>query len=146
MSGGGIRWFDDSKATNPHAAAASLASFENVVWVVGGLLKGVDVTSIVERFKSNIRGAVVIGLDQQPVLDAFAKVAPELPVFSVIPGTQKSADDARRVMLGAAEAAKTWALEGDVVLLAPAAASMDQFVDYADRGAAFAEAARTVNR
>ena len=143
---GGIRWFDDSKATNPHAAAASLASFENVVWVVGGLLKGVDVTSIVERFKSNIRGAVVIGLDQQPVLDAFAKVAPELPVFSVIPGTQKSADDARRVMLGAAEAAKTWALEGDVVLLAPAAASMDQFVDYADRGAAFAEAARTVNR
>ena len=142
---GGIRWFDDSKATNPHAAAASLASFDNVVWVVGGLLKGVDVTPMIQRFKSKIRGAVVIGVDQQPVLEAFAKAAPAVPVFAVAPGLEKSADDARRVMLAAAEAARDWATEGDVVLLAPAAASMDQFVDYADRGKAFALAAKAVN-
>ncbi|MEY4367311.1 MAG: hypothetical protein RLZ28_726 [Actinomycetota bacterium] len=143
---GGIRWFDDSKATNPHAAAASLASFESVVWVFGGLLKGVDVTSLIKRFKAKLRAAVVIGLDQQPVLDALAKAAPELPVVAVPAGAEKSADDANRVMLAAAEAAKAWAVEGDVVLLAPTAASMDQFVDYADRGRAFADAARQVNR
>ena len=142
---GGIRWFDDSKATNPHAAAASLSSFDNVVWVVGGLLKGVDVTPMIQRFKSKIRGAIVIGVDQQPVLEAFAKAAPAVPVFAVAPGLEKSADDARRVMLAAAEAARDWATEGDVVLLAPAAASMDQFVDYADRGKAFAVAAKAVN-
>ena len=143
---GGIRWFDDSKATNPHAAAASLASFESVVWVLGGLLKGVDVTSIIKRFRAKLRAAVVIGLDQQPVLEALAKVAPDLRVFAVPAGAEKSADDANRVMLAAAEAAKAWAVEGDVVLLAPAAASMDQFLDYADRGRAFADAAREVNR
>ena len=142
---GGIRWFDDSKATNPHAAAASLASFEKVVWVVGGLLKGVDLTALVKRFKGKLRGAIVIGVDQQPVLDAFAAVAPEVPVVAVPAGAEKSTDDARRVMRAVATQAASWAIESDVVLLAPAAASMDQFVDYADRGEAFAEAAHWVN-
>ena len=143
---GGIRWFDDSKATNPHAAAASLASFDKVVWVLGGLLKGVDVTPLVERFKSKLRGAIVIGVDQQPVLDAFAKVAAEVPLLAIAPGEAKSAEDAERVMREVASQAKAWALDADVVLLAPAAASMDQFVDYADRGEAFAAAAKWVNQ
>ena len=143
---GGIRWFDDSKATNPHAAAASLASFDSVIWVVGGLLKGVDIKPLVKRFKSKIRGAIVIGFDQQPVLDAFAEVAAELPILAVEPGQEKSAEDASRIMRAVAAQAREWAVEGDVVLLAPAAASMDQFVDYADRGLAFAEATKWVNR
>jgi|GEM_PF-3942 len=143
---GGIRWFDDSKATNPHAAAASLASFENVVWVLGGLLKGVDLTPLVERFKGKLRGAIVIGVDQQPVLDAFAAVAPLVPVLAVEPGAVKSEQDAERVMQTVATQAKSWAVEGDVVLLAPAAASMDQFADYAHRGKVFAKAAAWVNR
>ena len=46
---GGIRWVDDSKATNPHAADASLRAFGSVVWIVGGLLKGVDVDALVAR-------------------------------------------------------------------------------------------------
>ncbi len=143
---GGIRWFDDSKATNPHAAAASLASFDNVIWVVGGLLKGVDIQPLVQRFKSKLRGAIVIGVDQQPVLEAFASAAPNLPILAIDAGSEKSAENATRVMREAASQAQDWAIEGDVVLLAPAAASMDQFVDYADRGQAFAEAAKWVNR
>ncbi|MEO0023896.1 MAG: hypothetical protein RL196_337 [Actinomycetota bacterium] len=142
---GGIRWFDDSKATNPHAAAASLASFEKVVWVVGGLLKGVDVTALVKRFKGNLRGAIVIGVDQQPVLEAFAAAAPEVPIVAIASGAEKSSSDAQRVMRAVATQAAAWAESGDVVLLAPAAASMDQFVDYADRGQAFADAANWVN-
>ena len=142
---GGIRWFDDSKATNPHAAAASLASFESVIWVVGGLLKGVDIRPLVKRFKAKLRGAIVIGIDQQPVLDAFAAEAPSLPLLAVAPGSEKSSDDAARVMRAVAIQAHAWAQSGDVVLLAPAAASMDQFVDYADRGAAFSEATKWVN-
>jgi UDP-N-acetylmuramoylalanine--D-glutamate ligase len=142
---GGIRWFDDSKATNPHAAAASLASFESVIWVVGGLLKGVDIRPLVKRFKAKLRGAIVIRIDQQPVLDAFAAEAPSLPLLAVAPGSEKSSDDAARVMRAVAIQAHAWAQSGDVVLLAPAAASMDQFVDYADRGTAFSEATKWVN-
>jgi len=142
---GGIRWFDDSKATNPHAAAASLASFESVVWVVGGLLKGVDIAPLVKRFKNKLRAAIVIGVDQQPVVDAFVAEAPEVAVAVVSPAASKSHADAARVMREAAEQAAAFAVEGDVVLLAPAAASMDQFVDYADRGSLFAAAAKEVN-
>ena len=142
---GGIRWFDDSKATNPHAAAASLASFESVIWVVGGLLKGVDIGPLVQRFKSKLKGAIVVGIDQQPVLDAIARFAPELPVLAVPAGSEKSAEQATAVMRAVASQAHSWAKPGDVVLLAPAAASMDQFVDYADRGTRFADAAKWVN-
>ena len=143
---GEVRWFDDSKATNPHAAAASLASFESVVWVLGGLLKGVDIAPLVKRFKSKLRGAIVIGVDQQPVLDAFAAAAPDVPILAVQSSAEKSAENAVAVMRAVASQAQEWASPGDVVLLAPAAASMDQFVDYADRGNTFAEAARWVNR
>ena len=131
---GGIRWIDDSKATNPHAANASLASFERVVWIVGGLLKGVDISDLVERHKSSLAAAIVIGADRIAVLEALAAKAPEVPVEEIASGT------GAEVMQAAVAAAAQFAVEGDVVLLAPAAASMDQFKDYADRGASFAQA------
>ena len=59
----GIRWIDDSKATNPHATAASLNSFESVIWVVGGLLKGVDIGELVSRYENRLKAAIVIGAD-----------------------------------------------------------------------------------
>lgn len=127
----GIRWFDDSKATNPHAAAASLSSFEKVVWVVGGLLKGVDLKPLVERFAGRLRAAIVIGADRSAVLEALAAGAPNVPVAEI---------DGENIMKDAVARAKEFAREGDVVLLAPAAASMDQFKDYADRGSQFAAA------
>lgn len=130
----GITWIDDSKATNPHAAAASLNSFENIVWIVGGLLKGVDIAPLVERFASRLRGAVVIGEDRQPVLEALRLHAPEVPVIEV------AVDENAQVMPQAVAGAAALAQEGDVVLLAPSSASMDQFKDYADRGARFSTA------
>lgn len=133
----GIRWIDDSKATNPHAANASLASFERVVWIVGGLLKGVDISSLIERHKSSLAAAIVIGADRAAVLEALADKAPGVPVTEIASGEGAS------VMQAAVQAAADYAVDGDVVLLAPAAASMDQFKDYADRGNRFAEAVRS---
>jgi UDP-N-acetylmuramoylalanine--D-glutamate ligase len=131
-----VLWVDDSKATNPHAANASLSSFPSVVWLVGGLLKGVDVGPLVEAHAGRLRGAVVIGVDRADVLAAFARHAPDVPLFEV--------DEAEtgRVMPEAVRLAAAVARAGDVVLLAPAAASMDQFRDYADRGESFAAAVR----
>ena len=129
----GIRWIDDSKATNPHAAAAALASFESVIWVVGGLLKGVDISPLVEKYANRIKLAIIIGEDRVQVVEAFQTKAPSIPFVEI-------ADSKELVMTKTIEVAKSKAVAGDVVLLAPAAASMDQFVDYADRGNAFAKA------
>jgi UDP-N-acetylmuramoylalanine--D-glutamate ligase len=131
----GIDWVDDSKATNPHAAAAALSSFDSVVWVVGGLLKGVDISDLVTRYSPKLKAAIVIGVDRLPVLEALAKHSPNTQVHEVIA-------DASDVMTQVVRKAKDVAASGDVVLLAPAAASMDQFKDYAHRGKLFAEAVR----
>jgi UDP-N-acetylmuramoylalanine--D-glutamate ligase len=133
---GGVLWVDDSKATNSHAAAASLAAFESVVWIVGGLLKGTDIAPLVQRHADRLRGVVVIGVERQPVVESFARHAPSVPVFEV------NATETGGVMPEAVRLAASVARAGDVVLLAPAAASMDQFADYADRGRRFAEAVR----
>ncbi|MCU1558260.1 MAG: UDP-N-acetylmuramoyl-L-alanyl-D-glutamate synthetase [Microbacteriaceae bacterium] len=130
----GVRWVDDSKATNPHAAQASLSSFDSVIWVVGGLLKGVDVNGLVAANVSRLRGVVIIGLDRQLLVEAFGRHAPELPLFEV------STADTKEVMPMAVRWSAGVARSGDTVLLAPAAASMDQFADYADRGNRFATA------
>ena len=128
---GGVRWIDDSKATNPHAADASLTAYGPVVWIVGGLLKGVDVDELVARHAERLRAAVVIGVDREPLLAAFRRHAPALPVVEVVAGETDA------VMPEAVALAASLAHEGDTVLLAPAAASMDQFSDYADRGRRF---------
>lgn len=131
---GQIRFIDDSKATNPHAAAASLNSFESIVWIVGGLLKGVDITDLVAKYAKRIKAAIVIGSDRQLVLDALASSAPGVKVLEIT--------NQENVMHDAVAAAIKVAERDDVVLLAPAAASMDQFKDYADRGNQFADQVR----
>ena len=136
---GGVLWFDDSKATNAHAASASLSSFESVIWIVGGLLKGVEIAPLVEAHKDRLKAAVVIGIDRVEVLSALEQFAPECSVFEV------SQADNTKVMLQAVEKANSFAEAGDVVLLAPAAASMDQFKDYEDRGNQFGAAVRGIN-
>ncbi|QNE46627.1 UDP-N-acetylmuramoyl-L-alanine--D-glutamate ligase [Glaciihabitans sp. INWT7] len=132
----GIRWVNDSKATNPHAAQAALESFDSVVWVVGGLLKGVDVTELVSANRARLRAVVLIGADRSALRDAFLRHAPSLPVFEV------DTADTKEVMPTVVRLAVAVARPGDTVLLAPAAASMDQFTDYADRGNRFADAVR----
>ncbi|MBX0298836.1 UDP-N-acetylmuramoyl-L-alanine--D-glutamate ligase [Cryobacterium sp. 1639] len=130
----GVSWVDDSKATNPHAADASLAAYDSVVWLVGGLLKGVDIDALVAKHVGRLRGAVVIGVERNEVLASFRRHAPALRVFEI------DSDDTGEVMPTAVSLAAALAEAGDVVLLAPAAASMDQFASYAERGAKFAAA------
>jgi UDP-N-acetylmuramoylalanine--D-glutamate ligase len=134
----GIRWIDDSKATNPHAADASLASFESVVWIVGGLLKGVDISGLVKKYRGKLTAAIVVGKDRVAVTEALAQHAAGVPVIEIF------AEVGQAVMDEAVAAAASVAKGQDVVLLAPAAASMDQFKDYADRGNSFARAARAL--
>lgn len=130
-----VRYIDDSKATNPHAAAASLAAFEHVVWVAGGLLKGADVDDIVAEHAGRLRGVILLGADRARIAEALARHAPEVPVIDA--GTEQTG-----VMDRVVGAAATLAQPGDVVLLAPAGASMDMFADYGERGDAFAAAVR----
>ncbi|WP_375498172.1 UDP-N-acetylmuramoyl-L-alanine--D-glutamate ligase [uncultured Jatrophihabitans sp.] len=133
----GIEWVDDSKATNPHAAAASLAAYERIVWIAGGQLKGVDVAPLVAAGAERLVGAVLLGQDRELVRSALARHAPEIPVIVV-----DSTDDG--AMTAVVRAAAQLAHPGDTVLLAPAAASYDMFTGYGARGDAFAEAARAL--
>lgn len=133
---GDLVWIDDSKATNPHAAAASLRAFDSVVWIVGGLFKGIDVDALVRAHVARLSAAVLIGVDREELRAAFQRHAPGLPVFEV------DEADTGEVMPTAVRLSAAAAQPGDVVLLAPAAASMDQFADYGDRGRRFAEAVR----
>jgi UDP-N-acetylmuramoylalanine--D-glutamate ligase len=132
----GIRWVNDSKATNAHAARASLESFDSLVWIVGGLLKGTSIDALVASAVPRLRGAIVIGNDRAAIVESLARHAPELPVFEVV------TPDTNEVMPTAVQLAASIAVNGDTVLLAPAAASMDQFRNYADRGALFVRAVR----
>jgi UDP-N-acetylmuramoylalanine--D-glutamate ligase len=160
----GIRYVDDSKATNPHAAEASIMAYPRVVWVAGGLLKGASLDAEVARVASRLVGAVLIGQDRQEVAEALSRHAPDVPVVQVVTGEDADmnatavvpdaevTDDSggenlgTRVMTAAVAAARDLATPGDTVLLAPAGASFDQFKGYADRGDAFAAAVRAARR
>ncbi|WP_030528155.1 UDP-N-acetylmuramoyl-L-alanine--D-glutamate ligase [Phycicoccus jejuensis] len=131
----GVRWVDDSKATNPHAAQASLAAFEHVVWVAGGLLKGADVDGLVAAVADRLRGVVLLGRDRSAISEALARHAPDVPVVDVAQTDTGAMDTV-------VEHALDLARPGDVVLLAPAAASMDMFANYGARGDAFTAAVR----
>ncbi len=126
----GVRYIDDSKATNAHAAAGSLSSFESVVWLVGGLLKGVDISPLLKTYGGKLKAAVLIGADTSELERLFSEHLPSLPL-RVLTGEPMSQ---------AVKVAAELASAGDTVLLAPAAASMDQYRDYADRGQQFQQA------
>ncbi|MFE6842553.1 UDP-N-acetylmuramoyl-L-alanine--D-glutamate ligase [Streptomyces sp. NPDC057686] len=131
----GVTYIDDSKATNTHAAEASLAAFEPVVWIAGGLAKGATFDELVQKSAKRLRGAVLIGADRALIAEALARHAPEVPVVD-LERTDTGA------MLAAVREAARLAEPGDTVLLAPACASMDMFANYNKRGDAFADAVR----
>lgn len=129
----GVRYIDDSKATNPHAAAASLRAFESVVWIAGGQAKGTTFDDLVLTYADRLRGVVLIGIDRHVIADALARHAPEVPVFLVESGETGAMEQA-------VTRAASLASPGDVVLLAPGCASKDMYTDYGARGDAFAAA------
>lgn len=136
----GVRYVDDSKATNVHAAATSLAAYESVVWVAGGLAKGATFDDLVAAHGARLRGAVLLGQDRGLIADALARHATDVPVVTV------AGRDTERVQLMAdvVRQASLLARPGDTVLLAPACASWDQFADYTERGRLFADAVRAL--
>ncbi|MYS05276.1 UDP-N-acetylmuramoyl-L-alanine--D-glutamate ligase [Streptomyces sp. SID6041] len=134
---GGIAYVDDSKATNTHAAEASLAAYDPIVWIAGGLAKGATFDELVQKSAHRLRGAVLIGADRALIREALARHAPEVPVVD-LDRTDTGA------MSEAVREATRLARAGDTVLLAPACASMDMFTNYNKRGEAFADAVRAL--
>ena len=141
----GIAWIDDSKATNPHATAASLMSHLSVVWIAGGLAKGADMESLIQRCAPRIKAAILIGEDRGLIETALIKFAPTVPRILIdAPSDYTRGGESNSLMEQVVSAASKHAESGDAVLLAPACASMDQFISYADRGDRFAAAVRKV--
>jgi UDP-N-acetylmuramoylalanine--D-glutamate ligase len=152
----GVLWVNDSKATNPHAAAASLATFSNVVWIAGGLSKGVTYDDLIREHVQRLKAVVLIGSDTSALSEALQRHAPDVPV--IIPDAGETEDvqtaaaagavpsgtsmPGNTVMASAVASAAQIAESGDTVLMAPAAASMDQFSSYAHRGDTFIKAVR----
>jgi UDP-N-acetylmuramoylalanine--D-glutamate ligase len=132
----GVRYVDDSKATNPHAALASLQAYDPVVWVAGGLAKGARFDDLVQAVRDRLRGVVLLGRDAPVIRDSLRRHAPDVPVIEVAAGEDAGHGPMDRVVAGAASLARP----GDTVLLAPGCASMDMFADYGARGDAFTAA------
>ena len=148
----GVDYVDDSKATNPHAAAASRAAYPRVVWIAGGLLKGADVDPLVAAVAQRLVGVVLLGRDREVLARSLARHAPAVPRIVVPSGDDVgvagvagvTSGTAEAVMVQVVRAAAELARPGDTVLLAPAAASMDVFTDYGHRGRAFTDAVRAL--
>ncbi|MEU1279023.1 UDP-N-acetylmuramoyl-L-alanine--D-glutamate ligase [Streptomyces sp. NPDC005805] len=134
---GGVAYVDDSKATNTHAAEASLAAYEPIVWIAGGLAKGATFDELVSASAKRLRGVVLMGADRALIREALTRHAPQVPVVDL------DRTDTGAMSAAVAEAAGL-ARPGDTVLLAPACASMDMFTNYTKRGEAFAEAVRAL--
>ena len=141
----GVTWIDDSKATNPHAAAASIMSALSVVWIAGGLAKGARMDELIQRCSKRIKAAILIGEDRELIAQAIREKAPHIAVVQIdTPSSYHIGSADNSLMEDVIEAARGFAVEGDTVLLAPACASMDQFTNYADRGDRFAQAVKKV--
>jgi UDP-N-acetylmuramoylalanine--D-glutamate ligase len=141
----GITWINDSKATNPHAASASIMSALSVLWVAGGLAKGATMDELVTRIKSRVRVAILIGEDRELIARELIEKAPHIELIRIdAPADYVKGGASNSLMEEVVRAARAKALAGDTVLLAPACASMDQFISYSDRGDRFKEAVEKV--
>jgi UDP-N-acetylmuramoylalanine--D-glutamate ligase len=117
----------------------------SVVWIAGGLAKGADMNSLIQRCKGRIKAVILIGADRQLIADALDQHAPEIPRILVdAPSDYARGGDSNSLMEAVVSQAAKLVAPGDAVLMAPACASMDQFISYADRGDRFAAAVRKV--
>jgi len=122
----GVRWFDDSKATSPHAAQVALRAFASIVLIAGGKNKDLDLSSMASQPR-RMRGVVAIG-------DSASDIA---AAFDGICGVETAGS-----MLDAVRAARRLAQSGDVVLLSPGCTSYDWYDNYNERGDDFANLVR----
>lgn len=122
----GVRYYDDSKATAPHATLAALRAFDSAVLIAGGRNKGLDLRVLADA-ADRIRAVVAIGAAAADVAAAFDGVRPVVV-----------ANDMREAVVRAAELAEP----GDAVLLSPGCASFDWYGSYAERGDDFTSAVR----
>ncbi|CAL1240193.1 UDP-N-acetylmuramoyl-L-alanine--D-glutamate ligase [Candidatus Methylocalor cossyra] len=126
----GVAWINDSKATNVGACAAALAGLERrAVLIAGGDGKGADFTLLRPVVRDKVRAAVVMGRDAGLLEAALRDLIPLVRA---------------QTMREAVQAARALAQPGDVVLLAPACSSLDQYKDYQERGRIFMEAVRSM--
>jgi len=121
----GVAFVNDSKATNPHAAARALAAFPRVVWIAGGRNKGLSFDQLVDDALDRLVGVVLVGEAADELAAALELAGYPGPVVRAA-----SIGEAVTVGFGLAD-------PGDTVLLAPACASHDMFSGYAERGLAF---------
>ncbi|MCW2710048.1 MAG: murD, partial [Marmoricola sp.] len=101
-----VTWIDDSKATNPHAALASLQAYDRVVWVAGGLAKGARFDDLVLAVRDRLRGVVLLGRDAAVIRDALSRHAPDVPVIEVAAVDSAGGGPMDRVVAGAATLAR----------------------------------------
>jgi len=125
---GGVRWYDDSKATNPDATLRALESFDSVVLLAGGRNKGLDL-GVLAREAARLRAVIAFGEAAPEVARAFGDTVPVVTVGSM--------RDAVRAAAGRAQ-------PGDTVLLSPACASFDAYANYGERGDDFAAEVRSI--
>ncbi|CAN2192011.1 MurD UDP-N-acetylmuramoylalanine-D-glutamate ligase [Candidatus Nanopelagicaceae bacterium] len=143
----GITWINDSKATNPHAASASIMSALSVIWIAGGLAKGATMGQLVDRIKARVRVAILIGEDRELIASELLERAPHIEIIRIdTPAEYSKGGESNALMESVIRSAKDRAISGDTVLLAPACASMDQFISYGDRGDRFRAAVEKVVR
>jgi len=122
----GVRWYDDSKATNPDATLRAVESFDSVVLLAGGRNKGLDL-GVLARAAGRVRGVVAFGEARNDIAATFGDLSTVVTVGS---------------MHDAVRAAARLARPGDAVLLSPACASFDAYANYAERGDDFAAEVR----
>lgn len=122
----GVRWYDDSKATSPHAVLAGVGGFDHVVLIAGGRNKGIDLSPLAE-LTPRLRGVVAIGDDAADIEAVFSGRTPVVRAGS---------------MEDAVAAAASMAVPGDAVVLSPACTSYDWYPNYAARGDDFARLVR----
>ncbi|MEI7756208.1 MAG: UDP-N-acetylmuramoyl-L-alanine--D-glutamate ligase [bacterium] len=122
----GVKWFNDSKATSPHASAVAIRSFQNIVLIAGGRNKDLDLSELADQ-PERVKSVVAIGDDAQEIEKAFDGVC------RVVRGGS---------MKEAVRLARTLAKSGDVVLLSPACTSYDWYNNYMERGEDFKQCVR----
>ena len=134
----GVSWINDSKATNPHAAMASLRSFPSIIWIAGGLAKGASMHELISQAAGHVKAAILIGKDRELIAHELVENAEHVRIIRVDEVDGEDTSLMEKVVMEAVKLAQN----GDTVLLAPACASMDQFISYADRGDQFCQAVK----